>query len=211
MKLHSIRNEYKYAELTELSIEKIPFIQFEHWINDAINSKVTEPTAMSVITIGVDGFPDSRIVLLKDYSENGFTFFTNFNSNKGKSIEKDDRVGLHFFWPELQRQIRISGYAEKTSEEISERYFYSRPVLSQIAAVVSNQSSKIPSREILQNSFDSEKEKAGANNIKRPENWGGYLVSPVRFEFWQGRESRLHDRFLYEKAGTEWVISRLAP
>jgi pyridoxamine 5'-phosphate oxidase len=211
MKLHSIRNEYKYAELTELSIEKIPFIQFEHWINDAINSKVTEPTAMSVITIGVDGFPDSRIVLLKDYSENGFTFFTNFNSNKGKSIEKDDRVGLHFFWPELQRQIRISGYAEKTSEEISERYFYSRPVLSQIAAVVSNQSSKIPSREILQNSFDSEKEKADANNIKRPENWGGYLVSPVRFEFWQGRESRLHDRFLYEKAGTEWVISRLAP
>lgn len=211
MKLHSIRNEYKYAELNEISIERSPFKLFEHWINEAINSKVTEATAMSVVTVGVDGFPDSRIVLLKDYSENGFTFFTNYNSNKGKSIAKNPAVGLHFFWPELERQIRISGFAEKTSDEISDKYFNSRPVLSQIAAIVSNQSSKIESRKILQNNFDSEKEKIVDGTIKRPKNWGGFLVKPVKFEFWQGRESRLHDRILYEKIGAEWLISRLAP
>jgi pyridoxamine 5'-phosphate oxidase len=211
MKLHAVRNEYKYAELTEESIEKTPFKQFEFWINEAIKSKVTEPTAMSVTTFGIDGYPDSRIVLLKDYNENGFTFFTNYNSNKGKSIAKNPAVSLHFFWPELQRQIRISGVAEKTSEEISERYFNSRPFLSQIAAVVSNQSSKVSSREKLQNSFYSEKEKVGDGTIKRPENWGGFLVRPIKFEFWQGRESRMHDRILYEKEEAAWVISRLAP
>ena len=211
MNLHSIRTEYKFAELTESSIEKNPFKQFEHWLNDALNAKVNEPTAMSVVTFGVDGFPDSRIVLLKDFSLNGFTFFTNYNSNKGKSIAKNPAVGLHFFWPELERQIRISGFAEKTSNEISDNYFNSRPVLSQIAAIVSNQSSKIKSREILQNSFVSEKEKLGDDKIKRPENWGGFLVKPVRFEFWQGRESRLHDRILFERAEENWVISRLAP
>jgi pyridoxamine 5'-phosphate oxidase len=211
MKLHSIRTEYKYAELTESSIEKNPLKHFEHWLNDALNAKVNEPTAMSVATLGADGFPDSRIVLLKDFGENGLTFFTNYKSNKGNSIAINPAVGLHFFWPELERQIRISGLAEKTSDEISDRYFYSRPILSQIAAVVSNQSKKIPSREFLQNLFDSEKEKSADEIIKRPQNWGGYLVSPVKFEFWQGRESRLHDRILFEKSGEEWIISRLAP
>ena len=211
MKLHSIRNEYKYAELNESSIEKNPLKQFEQWINDALDAKVNEPTAMSIATFGLDGFPDSRIVLLKDYGENGLTFFTNYNSNKGKSLAKNPAVGLHFFWPELERQIRISGFAEKTSDDISDRYFYSRPVLSQIAAVVSNQSTKIPSRELLQNLFNSEKEKSAIDIIKRPINWGGFLVKPVKFEFWQGRESRLHDRILYEKMENEWIISRLAP
>jgi len=211
MKLHSIRNEYKYAELSESSIEKNPIKQFEHWLNDALNAKVIEPTAMSITTFGIDGFPDSRIVLLKDFAENGLTFFTNYNSNKGKSLIINPAVGIHFFWPELERQIRISGFAEKTSDEISDRYFYSRPVLSQIAAIVSNQSSKIPSREFLQNLFNSEKEKLSGKNIKRPENWGGFLIKPVKYEFWQGRESRLHDRILYEKMENEWIISRLAP
>lgn len=211
MKLHAVRNEYKYAELSEKRIERIPFLQFEHWLNDAINAKVTEPTAMTVATLGVDGFPDARIVLLKDFNENGFTFFTNYKSTKGISITKNPAVGLHFFWPELERQIRISGFAEKTSSEISDTYFYSRPILSQIAAVVSEQSSKIQSRKILQNLFDSEKERIIKETIKRPENWGGYLVNPVKFEFWQGRESRLHDRILYEKVNEKWHISRLAP
>lgn len=211
MKLYSIRTEYKYAELTESSIDKNPFKQFEHWLNDALNAKVNEPTAMSLATLGIDDFPDTRIVLLKDYGEKGFTFFTNYNSNKGKSMLKKPAVGLHFFWPELERQIRISGFAEKTSEEVSDKYFNSRPVLSQIAAIVSDQSSKIQSREILQNNFDSEKEKIKDETISRPENWGGFLVKPVKFEFWQGRESRLHDRILFEKRGEEWSISRLAP
>jgi pyridoxamine 5'-phosphate oxidase len=211
MKLHSIRTEYKYAELTKSSIDKNPLKQFEHWLNDALNAKVTEPTAMTVATVGNDVFPDSRIVLLKDFNENGMTFFTNYNSNKGMSIEKNPAVGLHFFWPELERQIRISGFAIKTSDEVSDHYFYSRPVLSQIAAVISNQSSKIPSREFLLERFESFKNNSSGEIIKRPKNWGGFLVTPVKFEFWQGRESRLHDRILYEKENNNWLISRLAP
>jgi len=211
MKLHSIRTEYKFAALDESSIEKNPFKQFEQWLNDALNAKLNEPTAMSVATVGTDGFPNSRIVLLKDFGENGFTFFTNYNSNKGKSLAKNPAVGLHFFWPELERQIRISGFAEKTTQNISDNYFYSRPVLSQIAAVVSNQSSKIESRELLKNLFETEKEKSANTKIKRPENWGGFIVKPVKFEFWQGRESRLHDRILFEKENNNWIISRLAP
>jgi len=211
MKLHSIRSEYKFAELSEASIANNPLKQFEHWLNDALNAKVNEPTAMSVATFGTDGFPNSRIVLLKDFNEKGLTFFTNYMSNKGMSIATNPAVGLHFFWPELERQIRISGFAEKTSDEISDTYFYSRPVLSQMAAVVSNQSSKIPSREFLNDQFAVLKEKADKETIKRPENWGGFVVTPVKFEFWQGRESRLHDRILYEKDNDNWVISRLAP
>ena len=211
MKLDSIRTEYKYAGLSEINIAQNPFSQFEIWMNEALKARVNEPTAMSVATLGIDGFPDSRIVLLKDFNENGFTFFTNYNSNKGKSIAKNPVVGLHFFWPELERQIRISGFAEKTSDSISDKYFYSRPVLSQIAAIVSTQSSKIDSREYLDSQFKTLKEKYNSENIKRPENWGGYLVKPVKFEFWQGRESRLHDRILYEKENGNWLISRLAP
>lgn len=211
MKLHSIRTEYKYAELTKSSIDKNPLKQFEHWLNDALNAKVNEPTAMSVATFGDDGFPDSRIVLLKDVNENGMTFFTNYSSNKGNSIAKNPAIGLHFFWPELERQIRISGFAIKTTDEVSDRYFYSRPVLSQIAAVISNQSSKIPTREFLLEKFESLKNNPAYEIIKRPKNWGGFLVTPVKFEFWQGRESRLHDRILYEKENNNWLISRLAP
>ena len=211
MKLHSIRIEYKYAELTKNNIDKNPLKQFENWLNDAISVKVNEPTAMSVATFGVDGFPDSRMVLLKDYNENGFTFFTNYSSSKGKAIAKNPAVGLHFFWPELERQIRISGFAERTSDEISDRYFNSRPVLSQIAAIVSNQSSKIPSRGFLQNQFENLKNEMVSEILKRPETWGGFLVKPVKFEFWQGRESRLHDRILYENENGSWMISRLAP
>ena len=211
MKLDSIRTEYKYAGLSETNIAQNPFSQFEIWMNEALKARVNEPTAMSVATLGIDGFPDSRIVLLKDFNENGFTFFTNYTSNKGKSIAKNPVVGLHFFWSELERQIRISGFAEKTSDSISDKYFYSRPVLSQIAAIVSSQSSKIASREFLDSQFETLKEKFNSENIKRPENWGGYLVKPVKFEFWQGRESRLHDRILYEKENGNWLISRLAP
>ncbi len=211
MKLHSHRNEYNHTKLTRKNLNNNPFKQFETWIDEAIQSKVNEPTAMSLVTLGVDGFPDSRIVLLKDYDENGYTFFTNYNSNKSLSIARHPSVALHFFWPELERQIKITGFAEKTAEEVSDRYFNSRPYLSQLAALISNQSEKIPSRKYLQNLFDAEKEKWANKKIVRPENWGGYLVKPRQFEFWQGRANRLHDRFLFEKSGDDWVISRLAP
>ncbi len=209
MKLQSIRKEYKLSVLDESSISKNPLKQFEEWLNESFKAKVPEPTAMSVASIGLNGFPESRIVLLKDFNRDGFTFFTNYNSNKGKSIAKNPSVGLHFFWPELERQIRISGIAEKTPDEISDKYFISRPELSQIAAIVSNQSSKIKSREKLTKLFDEEKSKL--KPFKRPDYWGGYVVKPIRYEFWQGRENRLHDRIIYEKENGNWNISRLAP
>ena len=211
MKLDAIRREYKFAELSRKSINKNPLLQFEIWINEAIVAKVNEPTAMSVATIGLDGFPQSRIVLLKDYDENGFTFFTNYSSEKGKSIQKNPLIGIHFFWPELERQIRISGVAIKTSEKISDNYFQSRPVTSQIATIVSNQSNEIPSRKYLENRFLEMQNHLVEKNPKRPELWGGYLVKPEKYEFWQGRENRLHDRILYEKKDERWDFKRLAP
>ena len=208
MKLDSIRKEYRFTILSEDSIDKNPFSQFGKWLKEAFEAKINEPTAMGLSAIGADGFPNSRIVLLKDFDENGFTFFTNYNSLKGKSIQQHPAVSLLFFWPELERQIRISGFAEKIDATVSDSYFQSRPVNSRIAAAVSNQSEKIPSRRFLENHFETAKM---IETTTRPEHWGGYLVKPVRFEFWQGRESRLHDRILYEKTGGLWAISRLAP
>ena len=207
MKLDSIRKDYQLAELSEEKVDKNPFRQFEKWMKEALKAKVNEPTAMSISAITDDGFPHSRIVLLKDFGEEGFTFFTNYNSLKGQSITKNPAVSLLFFWPELERQIRIAGFAEKTSPEVSDRYFYSRPLNSQVAATVSEQSSVIHSREKLDELFESRKNEP----VLRPDNWGGYIVNPVRFEFWQGRESRLHDRILFEKKGETWQITRLAP
>lgn len=209
MQLDSMRKEYQYAALSEDYVNENPVVQFEKWMTDALASAVNEPTAMVLSAIANDGFPHSRVVLLKDFGENGFTFFTNYASLKGKSIDKNPAVSLLFFWPELERQIRISGIAEKTSAEVSDRYFFSRPANSRIAAVISNQSEKIPSRSFLEDIF--EKAKSTANMPERPIHWGGYVVKPVRFEFWQGRESRMHDRILYEKTGKSWTISRLAP
>jgi pyridoxamine 5'-phosphate oxidase len=208
MKLDSIRKEYRFTILSEDSIDKNPIHQFEKWMKEAIDAKVNEPTAMGLSAIGADGFPHSRIVLLKDFDENGFTFFTNYNSLKGKSIQQHPAVSLLFFWPELERQIRISGFAEKTVATISDRYFQSRPANSRIAAAISNQSEKIASRDLLEIHFETAKM---TEPPIRPEHWGGYVVKPARIEFWQGRESRLHDRILYEKTGDLWTISRLAP
>ena len=207
MKLDSIRKDYQLAELSEENVDKNPFRQFGKWMKEALDAKINEPSAMSVSAIAEDGFPHSRMVLLKDFGEEGFIFFTNYNSLKGKSIAKNSAVSLLFFWPELERQIRIAGFAEKTNSEVSDRYFYSRPLNSQVAASVSEQSNVIHSREKLDQLFEARKHEP----VSRPENWGGYFVKPVRFEFWQGRESRLHDRILFEKKGETWSISRLAP
>ncbi len=207
MKLDSIRKDYQLAELSEEKVEKNPFRQFEKWMKEALEARINEPTAMGLSVVAEDGFPHSRIVLLKDFGEEGFTFFTNYNSLKGKSITNSSAVSLLFFWPELERQIRVAGFAEKTSPEVSDRYFYSRPLNSQVAANVSEQSSVIHSREKIDQLFEARKKEP----VTRPENWGGYIVKPVRFEFWQGRESRLHDRILFVKKVDNWQISRLAP
>jgi len=211
MKLDSVRREYKLSVLTRKSVDKNPFKQFEQWLNEALHSEVKESTAMALNTLGLDGFPQSRIVLLKSFDEQGFVFFTNYNSAKGKSIEKKPEVGLHFFWPELERQIRISGIAEKTSAEVSDNYFRSRPLTSQLGAVISDQSSEIPSREYLEERFEKLRSVLNNQPPKRPEWWGGFRVKPVKIEFWQGRENRLHDRIVYEKQNENWVIKRLAP
>ena len=211
MQLDEIRRDYKYTRLDENNISEKPIELFRKWMNDALSLKIQDATAMSLVTAGTDGFPHSRIVLLKDYDENGFTFFTNYNSDKGKSIAQNPKVSLHFYWSGLERQIRILGYAEKTTTEISRSYFESRPQSSQMAAIVSEQSSVIPSREFLQKRFRDLENKLQGNKLECPETWGGYRVKPVKFEFWQGRESRLHDRIIYEGNDKNWKISRLAP
>ncbi len=211
MQLEDIRRDYKHAELNEENSSKTPIQQFRTWMDNALEANITDATAMSLVSVGDDGFPQSRIVLLKDYDENGFTFFTNYNSQKGKAIEKDAKVSLHFYWSEMERQIRISGIASKTNTEVSKKYFHSRPQQSQIAAAISEQSSVVPSRKFLENAFTKLSKQLEGENPDCPSSWGGYKVTPVKFEFWQGRENRLHDRIVYEKIGNRWTIKRLAP
>lgn len=211
MQLEEIRREYKQAELNENTIAKSPFEQFRKWMNEAMSADIRDATAMSLVSISTDGFPQTRIVLLKDYGPAGFTFFTNYNSEKGKNIAANRKVSLHFFWSDLERQIRISGLASKTNKDISNKYFYSRPLESQVAAVISEQSSVISSRKLLDTSFDKLLAELNGANPNCPENWGGYIVEPLKFEFWQGRESRLHDRIVYEKEKQIWITKRLAP
>lgn len=210
MNINTLRKEYKKSVLSAQTVEKNPVTQFETWLDEAVQSEIPDPTAMTVSTIDENGFPQSRIVLLKYLDESGFVFFTNYKSQKGKSIERNPSVSLLFFWPELERQVRIVGSASKTSLEFSEKYFHSRPPESRIGAWASEQSSEIPNRKYLEERFESFKEKFGFAP-PLPDFWGGFRVNPVKIEFWQGRENRLHDRILYEKKSEKWTIKRLAP
>lgn len=211
MKLESIRREYIGEALNKGNIDKNPYVQFEKWMAEALKINPEGATSVSLCTNGTDGFPESRIVLLKGYNANGFEFYTNYHSAKGKDIEADNRVSLHFFWPGLERQIRIWGLAEKLSFAQSETYFHSRPLDSQIAAVISDQSTEVPSRKYLEQKFDATKAALEGKAPKCPKNWGGYRIKPVKFEFWQGRENRLHDRLIFEENNNDWKIKRLAP
>ena len=211
MQLDEIRRDYKYTRLDERHISASPTEQFGKWMDEALTSGIPDANAMSLATEGADGFPQSRIVLLKDYSKTGLTFFTNYHSDKGKAIAQNPKVSLHFFWPILERQIRISGFAEKTSAEISNTYFQSRPYASRMAAVISDQSSPIPGRDYLEERFAKLEQELQGADLQCPSHWGGYIVKPVKFEFWQGRESRLHDRIVYELDEIDWKIRRLAP
>ncbi|MFW6275348.1 MAG: pyridoxamine 5'-phosphate oxidase [bacterium] len=211
MNIDAIREEYKYSALRKSQIAENPFEQFDTWLNEAVKAELSYPTAMTFSCFGTSGFPESRIVLLKFFDEEGFVFFTNYSSNKAKSIEKNPVAGLQFFWPELERQVRITGYTTKTSAEISNRYFKNRPEKSRIAAWASNQSAEIPSRKYLEEQFGKYSKKFRNKEIPRPDFWGGYVVKPIKLEFWQGRENRLHDRIIYEKENDKWNIKRLAP
>lgn len=211
--LSNYRRSYEKSRLFEQNLPGAPMELFKIWFVEAEGVESgAEVNAMTISSIGLDGFPKSRIVLLKHFSENGFTFFTNYNSEKGKAIAANPNVCLSFFWHELERQVIIKGRAEKTTDDISEAYFQSRPEGSRLGAVVSPQSEVIPSREYLEESLANLEKDYSGKQIKRPEHWGGYIVKPVEIEFWQGRPNRLHDRIRYKLVeNSSWKMERLAP
>lgn len=211
MNLADLRKDYAKAELNETDIDPNPITQFKFWFEQAIKAEIPEPNAMSIATVSSDGKPSNRIVLLKGYDESGFVFFTNYESRKGREITENPNVSLLFFWPELERQIRIEGTAEKISTTDSMKYFFSRPVASQLGAWASAQSAIIEGRNILEKKMNELKEKFRGKEIPFPHFWGGFKIKPVAIEFWQGRRSRLHDRIQYVKEGASWRIQRLSP
>lgn len=206
-----IRTDYMLHSLSEEDVAADAIDQFTNWWHDALNSEIDEVNAMTLATASANGIPAARIVLLKGYDEKGFVFFTNYNSDKGNELNENPNAALVFFWKELERQVRITGRAEKISASESDNYFYSRPLESRVGAWASNQSSVIPGREILEENVKKIAEQFGAE-VPRPPHWGGYRLEPSVIEFWQGRSSRLHDRILYTKTvNGEWKIERLSP
>ncbi len=211
MNIAAIRNEYTLESMELDQLEASPFVQFDQWMQQAVRAKVNEPTAMGLSTINLEGKPSSRIVLLKGL-DHGFVFYTNYDSQKGKELKKNPFAALTFFWPELERQVRVQGKVEKVSEKESDEYFLSRPIGSQIGAWASSQSQVIPDRDYLESREQEMKAKFEHEIIKRPSNWGGYRLIPDTVEFWQGRPNRLHDRIVYHlKSPNIWVKERLAP
>jgi pyridoxamine 5'-phosphate oxidase len=211
--LSNYRKSYEKSELLETTIPEDPINLFHRWFHEVKDFGGNEEVnAMTVATIGLDGYPKSRVVLLKKYDAEGFVFYTNYNSEKGKAIIQNPQVCLSFFWHSLERQVIIKGVAEQTSAVISDNYFASRPDGSKLGALVSNQSDEIANRGVLESKLKQLEEQYAGKNIPRPENWGGFLIRPVEVEFWQGRPNRLHDRIRYRlQSDFTWHIHRLAP
>jgi len=210
--LTNLRAKYTTRGLDIKNLDENPFKQFEIWFNQAIEAKLTEPNAFSLATVGNDMMPSIRTVLLKIFDEKGFVFFTNYESTKAKQIEENPKAAALFAWLDLERQVKIEGSIEKISKMESLKYFLSRPKGSQIGAWVSHQSQVISSRSLLEQKFDEIKTKFVNGEVPFPDFWGGYIIKPLRIEFWQGGQDRLHDRFLYElDENKKWKIVRLAP
>ncbi len=207
----NIRKDYKLQSLHENEVATNPIHQFTTWWNEAISSNIDEVNAMTLATASAEGKPDARIVLLKGYDENGFVFFTNYQSRKALELAANPFATLVFFWKELERQVRIEGLVEKIPTADSDAYFNSRPVGSRIGAWASPQSTVISDRSLLEENVKQLELTYSETEIPRPEHWGGYLVKPTQIEFWQGRSSRLHDRIRYALNNNNWVIERLAP
>jgi len=209
--LRDVRKNYNKSELTEDIIDSDPFNQLNNWLKAAIEEEELEPSAMVLSTIDANGNPDSRVVLLKELNSEGLVFFTNYNSKKGLQIEAHSNVAVNFLWAKSERQVRIKGTVSKIPEESSEAYFKSRPIDSQLGAWASPQSQVITNRRVLDENFSHYQRHFQEYEIKKPPHWGGYLIRPEYFEFWQGRSNRLHDRIEFQKSGNEWIIQRLAP
>lgn len=211
--LGEYRKTYQKSELTEKGIPDDPMQLFQKWFDETEASEsVEEPNAMTVTTIGLDGYPKSRVVLLKKLTSEGFVFYTNYNSEKGRAIARNPNVGISFFWPSMERQVIVKGRARKVDPSTSDAYFNSRPEGSKLGALASDQSSVIPSREYLEERLARLAGQFEGKEIERPEHWGGYIVRPMSVEFWQGRPNRLHDRILYTRLESEdWGKERLAP
>ena len=208
--LADLRRDFSSEGLSESTVAASPFEQFSIWMDEALKTEILDANAMTLSTVGDGGRPSARIVLLKYFGEDGFAFFTNYESKKGKDLAANPFCVLHFFWPQLDRQAAIYGQVEKTSRKESDKYFNSRPVESRLSAWASNQSSIIESRVVLDKRVEEFREKFG-DNIPLPPFWGGFRLTPDKFEFWQGRQNRLHDRICYTLDGKNWIISRLSP
>ena len=206
-----LREDYTLEELSESEVDSSPFVQFQHWFDQAVEAQLPEPNAMTIATATKDGIPSARIVLLKGFDDRGFVFYTNYNSHKAQELIDNPHAALVFLWTELERQIRIVGSVEKISAEESDTYFYSRPIGSRLGAWASEQSQVIVNRSVLEQRLEDLKAQYENQNIPRPSHWGGFRVKPVGIEFWQGRSSRLHDRLRYQLQNGEWMLDRLSP
>lgn len=206
------RREYGREKLDRASLPENPLVLFSLWLAEALDAEIPDPTAMTLSTVNGSGRPSSRIVLIKSTTEAGLVFFTSYHSQKSQEIKANKQVAAHFYWPELERQVRINGCAEILEKAESDRYFYSRPYESKIAAWASPQSDIIPGRAYLDKAFEKyEKKFPESGPVPRPDTWGGFVIQPSTFEFWQGGVRRLHDRFLYTKDKNTWISRRLAP
>jgi pyridoxamine 5'-phosphate oxidase len=209
--LTRVRKEYSRHALSETDVDLNPFVQFNRWLQEALSSRLPEPNAMALATATAEGKPSVRMVLLKGYDDRGFVFFTNYEGRKSSELLENPNAALLFYWSELERQVRIEGSVEKTSRQESEEYFNTRPLESRLGAWASRQSEVIPSRSDLEQKVSDLKERYANREIPVPPFWGGFRLQPQAFEFWQGRENRLHDRIRYSLQGGVWVIERLSP
>lgn len=210
-KLESLRREYEGRELVMDQMQPDPVDQFSIWFEEALEAEHTDANAMTLATADRLAQPSARTVLLKGFDKDGFCFYTNYRSRKGQELEENPQAALCFFWPELDRQVRINGEVEKATRKQSEAYFHMRPRNSQLAARASDQSSELESREELREQFEEVKNKFEGGEVPLPDFWGGYILEPVQIEFWQGRPGRLHDRILYKKTAGKWKMTRLSP
>jgi pyridoxamine 5'-phosphate oxidase len=209
--INTLRHDFAKRTLDEKDVLADPVLQFERWFREAVDAKVNEPNAMSLSTVSESGRPSSRILLLRNFDQQGFVFYTNYTSRKGEEIAQNNKASLLFFWPELERQVRIEGILIKQTEEESDSYFKSRPRSSKLGAWTSAQSKVIGSREELEKEYEKLSQKYPGDDVPRPPHWGGYRLKHSSVEFWQGRPSRLHDRIWYTYEHDAWKIRRLAP